>query len=683
MSDSRSPYDPSIVDLISLEYPVEAKISDDGSYVAYRVRETNWKENRYEHKIHVYDVKAGDSHQLTMEGDATQFFWKTNSLYVLQSFEDKSQVYLYNDLIGDPVQITDIETGVEKFKPEGNGILFITDDPEKEKREHVREKYGNVTHFEREESASTLYYTNSKSVLEYKNKCKKLTEDEAGKLPKPVMPVSGCLEPCKILDFYSNEEGNIYLNCRVKDYLVYWRETKVHKIEIDLDESLSAHLKGEEWGGESSTLELPEVSTVCGLSPNGDKLLISHKERDNMSYTQQDLWILDLTETNPGEELEEHLEKVSGKIDRNLNVLDWTERGIYVFYANGTRTEISILSEDGSFERLGFNDLYPGLNPNASGDNIAIIGNNAEKFPEVYIKLDGGGTSRRVTGYSEQIEGWSMGAVETIKWESRDGTIIEGVLRKPSDYDPDKKYPLIFDVHGGPKSFSKEFLLERYDYQRYPVVQFNNNDVLILKPNYRGSAGYGQSFLELNVDNLGVGDLWDLESAVEELVGEGVVDPDKIGCMGWSQGGYISAFAGLHSDKFRAVSVGAGISDWYTYHISNDIPHFTDHYLSNDPWTDPEIYEKTAPISGLEDAHTPMLIQHGAEDNRVPLSNGMELYRALQSKGIHVEFFIYPEMAHPITKPRECRAVMKQNLDWFSHYLLGEELDFSEYDKIK
>ena len=153
--------------------------------------------------------------------------------------------------------------------------------------------------------------------------------------------------------------------------------------------------------------------------------------------------------------------------------------------------------------------------------------------------------------------------------------------------------------------------------------------------------------------------------------------------MGWSQGGYISAFAATHSDKFRAVSVGAGVSDWYTYHFANDIPQFTTHYLSGSPFKNRELYIKTAPMSKIRDAKTPTLIQHGARDQRVPLASATELYRGLQDMGVHVELFVYPEMGHGITNPRENRAVMWQNLTWFSHYLLGEELDFFQMNDAK
>ena len=222
---------------------------------------------------------------------------------------------------------------------------------------------------------------------------------------------------------------------------------------------------------------------------------------------------------------------------------------------------------------------------------------------------------------------------------------------------------------------SAELLLDLEDISRYPSALFAARNLIIVKPNYRGSVGRGREFQSLNKDNLGVGDLWDLESAIDFLGAEGLIDPERVGCMGWSQGGYISAFAGNHSKRFKAISVGAGISDWYTYHISNDIPDFTIDFLSGSPFRDRELYETTSPIAGLSSDSAPALIQHGSDDRRVPISNAWELYRGLKEMDVPVEFFAYPGMGHPITKPRQQHAVMHQNYSWFCHYLLGDELD--------
>ena len=116
-----------------------------------------------------------------------------------------------------------------------------------------------------------------------------------------------------------------------------------------------------------------------------------------------------------------------------------------------------------------------------------------------------------------------------------------------------------------------------------------------------------------------------------------MVDKDRVGAMGWSQGGYISAFITCYSDRFKAVSVGAGISDWMTYYVNTDIHPFTRQYLKATPWDDPEIYRKTSPITYVNRAQTPTLIQHGDQDKRVPPPNAFELYQALKDRGVPVE----------------------------------------------
>jgi dipeptidyl aminopeptidase/acylaminoacyl peptidase len=168
--------------------------------------------------------------------------------------------------------------------------------------------------------------------------------------------------------------------------------------------------------------------------------------------------------------------------------------------------------------------------------------------------------------------------------------------------------------------------------------------------------------------------MWDVMSGVDALIAKGMVDPNKLGAMGWSQGGYISAFLTTNTDRFKAISVGAGISDWMTYYVNTDITTFTRYYLHATPWDDPEIYAKTSPITTIKQAKTPTLIQHGDRDKRVPPPNSFDLYRGLKDQGVPTKLMLYAGFGHAITKPKSNRAVLQHNLDWFSHYVFGEPI---------
>jgi dipeptidyl aminopeptidase/acylaminoacyl peptidase len=248
--------------------------------------------------------------------------------------------------------------------------------------------------------------------------------------------------------------------------------------------------------------------------------------------------------------------------------------------------------------------------------------------------------------------------------------MIEGVLRKPAGWKPGPPSPLLVIIHGGPTGVSRPSLFGAT--YVYPMESWLAKGALILEPNYRGSAGYGEAFRSLNVRNLGVGDAWDVNSGIDSLVAKGLVDKTKVGVMGWSQGGYISAFLTTHdSARFRAVSVGAGISNWVTYYVSTDIHPFTRQYLKANPWDDPEIYRKTSPMTYIKGAKAPTLIQHGDADLRVPVSNALELYQGLRDQGVTTRLALYKGFGHSLSKPKAVRHALQENLDWFDTHLFG------------
>jgi dipeptidyl aminopeptidase/acylaminoacyl peptidase len=707
-------HQPTPRDLIQLDRPGGVRVSPDGKRVAFQIRRTNWKENRYENHLQLWEA-GEDAHRLpnrwlTRSGHAQQMEWlDERTLAVLRSGpeeDQKAQIWLFEGCTGEGWQVTEQKTGVEWFYPFANGFLYKARNPERDEQKERTEKYGKFVHYEQELSASALYYTDLDEMRSYHEKVRLGAEDEVKDLIRPAVELSRLLpEALSIQEIVPSPKNEaIYFTCRRRDDLVYLRDVRAFCLQLDPARALQEDLvrqkaekskpkpeNGDPKGqkeqdlthlGRLVSLYLPRASNFAAIAPDGETLLISHQGRDDKFYTQSELWSIPVEAALNAPDpvaFREQMRCLTAGLDNDIFSVYWVGRGIFASYVKSTGFYVAQIDEQGGYQTIDLGSVYPMVEIHAARDgSLGFVGANASSFPEVYLASpveDGlGWEVTPVSDIGVAVRDWQFGTVETIRWKSRDGTEVEGVLYKPVDFDPAKKYPLAFVVHGGPRWVSPEFLIGNEDMAYYPTVQLVNQGVVVLKPNYRGSIGRGQAFTELNVNNLGVGDLWDLESGIDYLVELGLVDLERVGCMGWSQGGYISAYAGLHSQRFKAVSVGAGISDWYTYHISNDIPDFTTDYLSSSPFRNRELYEKTAPIRNLANASTPMIIQHGSDDRRVPLSNANELYRGLKEMGVPVELFIYPGMGHPITKPRQNHAVMEQNLAWFEHYLLGKEL---------
>lgn len=283
----------------------------------------------------------------------------------------------------------------------------------------------------------------------------------------------------------------------------------------------------------------------------------------------------------------------------------------------------------------------------ADGDEVALVGQTASTLPEVYRAPLDSFDPQPVTAATEQIAERDLRTSEVISWTSRDGTPIEGVLHKPADFDPSKEYPLPVNIHGGPAGIAYPKPPDAYI---YPVAQWMAKGALVLQPNYRGSTGYGEEFRSLNVGDLGVGDMKDVMSGADHLVERGLVDTTRMGAMEWSQGGYISAY------------------------LTTDIHPFTRQYLGATPWENAQIYEKTSPMTTIQRARTPTLIQHGENDACVPIPNAYKLYQGLRDQGVSTDLIVYEGFGHGITKPKERLAAMWHNWQWFPRHLWGEDV---------
>jgi dipeptidyl aminopeptidase/acylaminoacyl peptidase len=367
------------------------------------------------------------------------------------------------------------------------------------------------------------------------------------------------------------------------------------------------------------------------------------------------------------------VESLTDAFDEDPSLVAWAASGIFFAASQRTRAHLFHLNpETRAITRRAPRDEWVGTSFSLTRDGrrYAFIGSGPRDFADVYLGKAGATSAPvRVSRLADQITNWPKHTREVVRWTSQDGTVVEGVLHKPADFQSGRRYPLLVAIHGGPTGVSRPLPYTNY-VGYYPMDLWLARGALVLEPNYRGSAGYGEKFRSLNVRNLGIGDAWDVLSGIDKLVADGLVDGQRVGAMGWSQGGYISAFLTTkHSDRFKAVSVGAGISNWMTYYVNTDIHPFTRQYLKATPWDDPKVYADTSPMTYIKLAKTPTLIQHGDQDQRVPPPNAFELYQGLRDQNVPVQLVLFKGFGHPLNKPKANRGAMQQNFDWFNKYV--------------
>ena len=669
---SSLPDGPDFKAVLSLPSVGDPRISPDGSAIAYTVREADWKKNRYDTEIWLAR-KGGDPFQLTRTKDesSTRPRWSPDGRWIafLADRGKDGQIHLILSTGGEARPLTAVEDGVAGFEwsPDGRQMAVAITDKQGEHREKVEETYGQFAVEDAEHQMTHLWVLDVEAALE-KNGGVGLPEAKEEEEEEGEVSSEGPADDTDELLFRRLTEGDGYT---VSNY----RWSPDGKMVVF---GHAPDPRAESWN--KSDISIVDVATgeVRALvarrgfdgnplwSPDGRWILFATRNGKTPSYVN-----VELAKIRPegGDPV-----VLTDQFDENPHAAAWLEDGIRFSAFDRTRRRLHRLDPAGGVpEPLGDKPRFLwSIRYARDGRTAAIAGESPDTLAEIYRLAPDAAQPERVTRMTERTADWDVGTREVVQWQSKDGATVEGVLLKPDGFDPEKKHPLLVIIHGGPASISLPARVYGYV---YPVQQWLSKGAVILMPNYRGSTGYGADFRALNVRNLGVGDAWDVLSGVDSLVDQGFVDTERMGAMGWSQGGYISAFLTTTTDRFQAISVGAGISNWMTYYVNTDIHPFTRHYLEATPWDDPDVYAKTSPMTYVKDARTPTLIQHGEFDRRVPVPNAYELFQGLQDVGVETRLIIYKKFGHGINKPKERLAAMWHNWQWFAHYLWGEEVE--------
>jgi dipeptidyl aminopeptidase/acylaminoacyl peptidase len=350
-------------------------------------------------------------------------------------------------------------------------------------------------------------------------------------------------------------------------------------------------------------------------------------------------------------------------------LVGWSEDGGKLYYTENHRTTMQLFAlplEEAPVAVSKVDGVLSDVHFNTTRTAIGFSVQGVQAPQEGFVSKIDNFAPVQVTKVNELLRKRPIAKTEVIHWKGPDALEIEGLLTYPLDYAPGKRYPLLLVIHGGPAGvFPQTFIANP---STYPVATFAEQGYAVLRCNPRGSTGYGAKFRQANHKDWGGKDFQDLMLGVDHVIGMGVADEKKMGVMGWSYGGYMTAWTITQTQRFKAASVGAAVTNLVSFTGTTDVPSFLPSYFGGEFWDNPGVYEKHSPMFHVKKVKTPALIQHGDSDARVPISQGYELYNALKRQGCVAQMVVYPGQPHGLASHPMLDA-MERNLAWMEKYV--------------
>lgn len=319
---------------------------------------------------------------------------------------------------------------------------------------------------------------------------------------------------------------------------------------------------------------------------------------------------------------------------------------------------------------VGDGRMEMSLSSTADRSMFVFAASSFEHPREIYAAKPGTVMTSGLDGVI-QLSHWNdgvqpaWGKAESLSWKS-DGFRVQGWLLLPTEYDPQKRYPLIVDVHGGPAAA----VTARWGGGGgLSSTAFSALGYFVLMANPRGSFGQGEAFTQANRKDFGYGDLRDILAGVDTVEAKYPIDPKRVGITGWSYGGFITMFAITQTNRFKAAVAGAGLSNWQSYYGENSIDQWMIPYFGSSVYDDPAVYAKSSAINFIKKARTPTLVVVGDRDGECPAPQSFEFWHALRDEHVPTQLVVYPNEGHGFVNPEHRRDVMDRAVEWFSKYM--------------
>jgi dipeptidyl aminopeptidase/acylaminoacyl peptidase len=618
-------------------------LSPDGSLVAYGVRKPlmEGEKSEYRSQIWVVPSDGGEPRQYTRgehSASSPAFSPDGRFLAFTSGRSGKNQVWAIPVDGGEAAQATDAENGVGSFAwaPDGRSLAYTMTDPETEEEKEAKKEKRDVIIEDTAFKYAHLYHVPFAF--------------EASEIPEGKRLTEG---PFHVTSFDWSPDGA--------------RIVFGHAPDPRLNTNFMA--------GDVSVVEVATravtplaagngVERTPRVSPDGRWVAFVSTGDQPEPVGLGDVYVVEITGGTP--------RKLADTHDRSAGILRWSGDGksIFVSEAVGTTTQVMAVPVDGRPPRpvTAGEGVFGSVSFDADAYRMAFTFQDPDTPWDVYVAPVEGFAMRKLTDLHAGVPRPPMGRTELLRWPSQDGRFeIEGLLTYPVGYREGQRVPLVLNVHGGPAGvFSQSFTGAPGIYMLQPFAQ---EGYAILRPNPRGSTGYGKEFRYANVRDWGFGDMDDLMAGVDLAIETGVAHPDSLLLMGWSYGGFMTSFAVTRTDRFRAASMGAGLPNLISMTTTTDIQDYLAAHMASEFWEDYETYQRHSAIYRIANVTTPTQVIHGANDLRVPFTQGQEFYRALDRRGVPTEFVVLPRTAHGPSEPKLLMAVTEHILRWFYTHL--------------
>ncbi len=615
-----------------------ATISPDGSWVLFSKSELDWSENERKTTWWRVSTEGGEPYRFIGEegGGSFQFSPDGSMLSFTRTVEEKAQLFVMRTDGGEAQQLTKHESAVasHRWSEDATKIFFVAAEARSEEEEKSRKDGDDAIFVDEGANGQRDGTWNNFWVI-----------DVASKEEKRLTEVDHRIGSFSV----SPGADRIVFTSRSENRRNQQNHSEIRLLEI-------------ESGAIRQLTENRSPEGRLAWAPDGRRFAYTARTDGEWELLLDKIWIMDV------ESGDKRL--VSGAFDGNIGTMVWTPDASAILFSGLQRTNNNLFRLNlASLEVQKVTDAVGSLSPASftrDRTRMAYLYQDFATPSDVWAGPTDGAEGARLTEANPWIgSDIALGEGELIKWNSEDGTEIEGILMLPSGHEGGA-LPLLLHIHGGPAGvFRNAFSTQNHVWAGLGYAQ--------LFPNVRGSSGYDDELLSGNTHDIGSGDYEDLMTGVSEVIARGVADPDQLGLRGWSYGGILGGWTVTQTDRFKGASIGAMVSDWtseYGPGFNHDVRLW---YIGGTPWENPEEWRERSALTHVANVTTPTLLLHGMNDRTDTEAQSMMFFQALKDQGKLTRYIRFPREPHGFREPRHQRTRDVEEIRWIQKHVRGIE----------